>query len=76
MMTTVTFVVSVAVAIAIGTCGAYWLMLKLLATKRGKQAIKDYSKELTDLTYDILKENMKDTKKWTELMTAATFEEE
>ena len=69
MMTTVTFVVSVAVAIAIGTCGAYWLMLKLLGTRSGKQAVKDYAKDLTDLTYDILKENMKDTKRWTELMT-------
>lgn len=76
MVSAITFVVAVAAAIAIGTCGAYILMMKLLTTKRGKQAIKDYSKELTDLTYDILKENMKDTKKWTELMTAATFEEE
>jgi len=73
-MAVITFVVAVAVAIAIGTCGAYWLMLKLLTTKRGKQAIKDCSKELTDLTYDILKENMKDTKRWQELIETASFE--
>ena len=67
-MTTITFVVSVAVAIALGTVGGYILMMKLLASKRGKEAIKDYAKVVGDLTYDILKENMKDTKKWTELM--------
>lgn len=67
-MSTITFVVSVAVAIALGTVGGYILMMKLLTSKRGKQAVKDYTKEFTDLTYDILKENMKDTKKWTELM--------
>lgn len=68
-MSTVTFVVSVAAAIAIGTCGAYILMMKLLMTKRGKKAVKDYAKELTDLTYDLVKENMADTKRWTELVT-------
>ena len=68
-MATITFVISIAAAIAIGTVGAYWLMLKAITTKRGKKAVKDYTKELTDLTYDILKENMKDTKKWEELMT-------
>ena len=51
-----------------GTVGGYILLMKLLTSKRGKQAVKDYTKEFTDLTYDILKENMKDTKKWTELM--------
>lgn len=67
-MTTITFVVSVAAAIALGTVGGYILLMKLLTSKRGKRAVKDYTKEFTDLTYDILKENMKDTKKWTELM--------
>jgi len=75
-MTTITFVVSVAAAISLGTVGAYILMMKLLTSNKGKKAVKDYTKELTDLTFDILKENMKDTKRWTELMTAATFEEE
>lgn len=70
-MTTITFVVSVAVAISLGTVGAYILMMKVLTSKRGKQAIKDYTKEITDLTYDILKENMKDTKKWQDLITGA-----
>jgi len=67
-MTTITFVVAVAAAISIGTVGSYILMMKLMTTKKGKKAVKEYTKELTDLTYDILKENMKDTKKWTELM--------
>lgn len=68
-MTTVIFVVSVAAAIAIGTVGAYWLMLKVMTTKRGKAAIKDYTKELGDLTYELIKSSMADTKKWTELFT-------
>lgn len=71
MMSTVTFVVSVAAAIAIGTCGAYILMMKLLMTSRGKKAVKDYARELTDLTYDLVKENMKDTKKWQDLVMGA-----
>lgn len=71
VMTTITFVVSVAVAISLGTVGAYILMMKVLTSKRGKQAIKDYTKEITDLTYDILKENMKDTKKWQDLVMGA-----
>lgn len=74
-MATITFVVSVAVAISLGTVGSFILMMKLMTTKKGKQAIKDYTKDLTDLTYDILKENMKDTKKWEELVTGAAFEE-
>ena len=68
MATTITFVIAVAAAIALGTVGAYALMAKLITTKRGKNAVKNYTKELTDLTYDILKENLKDTKKWEELM--------
>ena len=71
MVNTIIFVVSVAAAIALGTCGAYWLMLKALKTKRGKEAVKDCAREMTDLTYELLKENMKDTKKWEELMTVA-----
>jgi len=74
-MATITFVVSVAAAISLGTVGSFILMMKLISSKRGKQAVKDYTKELTDLTYDILKENMKDTQKWEELMTGAAFEE-
>ena len=74
-MATITFVVSVAVAISLGTVGSFILMMKLMTTKKGKQAIKDYTKDLTDLTYDILKDNMKDTKKWEELVTGAAFEE-
>ena len=71
-MSAVTFAISVAVAISLGTIGAYILMIKLLRTRKGKQTIKDVTKELTDLTYDILKENnMKDTKKWEELLTNA-----
>lgn len=70
-MTTVVFVVSVAAAIALGTVGGYILMIKAITTKRGKQMLKDTTKELTDLTYDILKENMKDTKKWQDLVMGA-----
>ena len=69
MTSAITFVVAVASAIALGTVGAWWLMIKLMRTKKGKDAIKDATKDLTDLTYDILKENMKDTKRWEELMT-------
>lgn len=68
MTTIITFVVAMAVSISLGTVGAYILMMKLITTQRGKKAVKDYAKELTDLTYDLVKENMKDTKKWTELM--------
>lgn len=74
-MATITFVVSVAVAISLGTVGGFILMMKLMTSKSGKQAIKDCAKELTDLTYDLVKENMKDTKKWEELVTGAAFEE-
>lgn len=68
MTTIITFVVAMAVSISLGTVGAYILMMKLITTQRGKKAVKDYTKEFTDLTYDILKENMKDTKKWEELV--------
>lgn len=68
-MSTIIFVVSLAAAISIGTVSGVILMMKLMSTKKGKQAVKDYAKEMTDLTYDILKENMKDTKRWEELMT-------
>ena len=68
-MTTITFVVALAASISLGTVGAYILMMKLLTTQRGKKAVKDYAKELSDLTYDLIKENMKDTKKWEELIT-------
>lgn len=67
-MSIIVFVVALAAAIALGTVGSYILMMKMMTSKRGKQAVKDYTKEFTDLTYDILKENMKDTKKWEELM--------
>ena len=68
-MSTIIFVVSLAAAISIGTVGGIILMMKLMSTKKGKQAVKDYAKEMTDLTYDILKDNMANTKRWEELMT-------
>ena len=68
-MSIITFVVALAASISLGTVGAYILMMKLLTTQRGKKAVKDYAKELSDLTYDLIKENMKDTNKWTELVT-------
>lgn len=73
-MTTIIFIVSVAVAISIGTVGSYILMMKLMTTKKGKKAVLDYSKELSDLTYELVKTNMKDTKKWEELMTGSAGE--
>jgi len=75
-MNMIIFVVSVAAAIALGTVGSYILMMKLLTSKKGKKAVIDYSKELSDVTYELVKANMADTKKWTELMTGAAFEEE
>ena len=73
-MTTIIFIISVAVAISIGTVGSYILMMKLMTTKKGKKAVLDYSKELSDLTYELVKTNMKDTKKWEELMTGSAGE--
>lgn len=67
-MSMVVFGATIAGAIAVGTAGAYVLMAKFLTSKRGKKAVKSYAKEMTDLTYEILKENMADTKKWEELM--------
>lgn len=69
MMTTITFVVAVAAAISLGTVGSYILMMKLMTSKRGKKAVIDYSKELSDITFELVKANMADTKRWTELMT-------
>lgn len=73
-MTTIIFIVAVAVAISIGTVGSYILMMKLMTTKKGKKAVLDYSKELSDLTYELVKTNMKDTKRWEELMTGSAGE--
>lgn len=67
-MTTITFVVAVAAAISLGTVGSYILLMKLMTSKRGKKAIIDYSKELSDITFELVKANMADTKRWTELM--------
>lgn len=77
-MATITFIVSVAVAISLGTVGSYILMMKLMTSKRGKKAVIDYSKELSDMTFELVKANMADTKKWQELVTQAeaSFEEE
>lgn len=75
-MATITFIVSVAAAISLGTVGSYILMMKLMTSKRGKKAVIDYSKELSDMTFELVKANMADTKKWQELVTQVTFEEE
>lgn len=70
-MAAITFIVAVAAAISLGTVGSYILMMKLMTSKRGKKAVLDYSKELTDLTYELVKANMSDTKRWTELILNA-----
>ena len=75
-MTTVIFIVSVALAISLGTVGSYILLMKLITSKRGKQAMLDYSKELTDITYELVKVNLSNTKKWQELIELATFDNE
>lgn len=67
-MATITFVVAVAAAISLGTVGSYILMMKLMTSKRGKKAVIDYSKELSDITFELVKANMADTKRWTELI--------
>ena len=74
-MTTIVFVVAVAVAISLGTVGSYILMMKLMTSKRGKKAVIDYSKELSDITYELVKANMADTKRWTDLMMNNAVEE-
>lgn len=73
-MTTIIFVLAVAAAIALGTVGSYILMMKLLTSKKGKKAVIDYSKELSDITYELVKANMADTKRWTDLVTNAVEE--
>ena len=70
-MNMIIFVVSVAAAIALGTVGSYILMMKLLTSKKGKKAVIDYSKELSDVTYELIKSNIADAKKWEELFMNA-----
>lgn len=71
MMSMVVLGITIAAAIAVGTVGSYILTMKLMTTRRGKKAVIDYSKELTDLTYQCLKENIKTTQKWQDLVMGA-----
>lgn len=70
-MAVITFIVAVAAAISLGTVGSYILMMKLITSKRGKKAVIDYSKELSDVTFELVKANMADTKRWQELILNA-----